>query len=119
MGFLKIKKTKQTKNQEFFVINEFKVPKVYENDFIDYYKTNIELLVSHKGNIDCRFFRLKEEGPIITYMSIIGWENEESLRNAKIEIDYIGRKTGLDVLDFKDKHDIEVIHRIFTEVQVL
>ncbi len=118
MDFFK-KKNKEIDKNSFFVINEFLVPKHNEKTFVDYYRTNIELLVSHKGNIDCRLFRSKEDADSITFISIMGWESEESFNDAKREIDSIARKTGLNVLDFKDKHDIEVVRRVCTEVPIL
>ncbi len=107
------------KKERIFIINQFEVPKVSENAFIDFFSDHIKLIAAQPGNTDSRLFKSKEDGDYLLYISIVGWKNEESFKSAGVEIDSISRKNGVDIRAFQERHKIKVINRIFSEVPLL
>ncbi len=107
------------KKDGIFIINQFEVPKVSEEAFMDFFSTHIKLIASQAGNMEVRLFKSKEDDNYMVYISIVGWEDEESFKNAGVAIEAISREKGINIREFQEKHKINVINRIFSELPVL
>ncbi len=106
-------------NQSITVINRFEVPPSSEVDFLAFFNTHIKIINSQPGNIECRLFKSGNNEDILSFISIVRWQNQEVLKNAKVKIDTISKKSGIDIKEFQEKHNIKVINGIFSEVSIL
>ncbi len=107
------------KKGSIFIINQFLVPKVSEDAFMDFLIQHMKLISLQTGNTETRFFKAKGEEDYSIYTSLVGWKNEEAFKHAGIEIESIAKEKGIDIRAFQEKHKIKVINRIFSEVPVL
>ncbi|PIE82152.1 MAG: hypothetical protein CSA11_01445 [Chloroflexi bacterium] len=107
------------KNQTFAIINQFEVPKSSESDFLEFFSTHIKLIDSQPGSIDCRLFKANDDGDVLSYISVVRWQNQEAAKKAGLKIDAASREAGVDVTEFQKKHNIKVINRRFSEIPIL
>ncbi len=107
------------KSQNIAIINQFEVPALSENDFLEFFKTHIKLIASQHGNMECRLFKNSDDKNIVNYTSIVCWQNQEAMKKAGANINEASEKAGIDIVAFQKEHNIKVINRICSEVPVL
>ncbi len=106
-------------NQNIAIINQFEVPASSENDFLEFFKTHIKLIVSQPGNMECRLFKNSDDKNILNYISIVRWHNQEAMQKAGANINKASQKAGIDIVAFQKEYNIKVINRICSEISVL